>query len=248
MSAIKIINKSKAIHIEWLKFLQDNPDKRGLPQYQHVGSIEHHEQYIKEYDIVLTELERERWTPVEDRAYPEDEIDVFVIINQGDRIYVDMDSCFWHGDEWSWRTHWTGNVTHWMLRPTLPEPKPCKKGESVKGHETAFEKVGVSPASNNLKPSIGKELAHSKKPKCKTCGGSERVQMDCKACIDRYSPDKTYCNLSLPGCPTKPCPKCGKEPKPCETCGGLKIVCPEGLLNGGIAKACPKCGEENNDE
>ena len=44
----------------------------------------------------------------------EEEVDVFVVIDQGDRVYADVDSCFYYGDAWSWRTHWSENVIYWQ--------------------------------------------------------------------------------------------------------------------------------------
>ena len=66
---------------------------------------------------------------------------------------------------------------------------------------------------------------------CELCGDSGEVKQTCEECGKLSDED------CFSVCRFKPCPKC----KPCATCGGLKIVCPEGLLNGGTAKACPEC-------
>lgn len=95
---------------------------------------------------------------------------------------------------------------------TPPADKPCAAcggsgeiPERPKNCQCVYCKNGLDDCQITI-------LCPKCKP-CECCGGNKRVTMDCKACVDRYSQDKANCNFSLPGCPTMPCPKCGKENK-----------------------------------
>lgn len=91
MNTIEIIKKAQKTHVEWKKFLEKFPDVKSMEEYQYIGTIEHHQKWIENYDGVINEIERlqdeneklekensymvEHWIPREQRDELQTELD-----------------------------------------------------------------------------------------------------------------------------------------------------------------------------
>ena len=56
MTAIEIIQKSLDTHIDWLAYLEANPESLELEAYRNIGNIPHHRQCIRRYNEAITEI------------------------------------------------------------------------------------------------------------------------------------------------------------------------------------------------
>lgn len=58
MRAIEIIKKARETHENWLAYLEKHLDSQSLKEFEHVGGVNHHRKYIKEYNEVIADIEQ----------------------------------------------------------------------------------------------------------------------------------------------------------------------------------------------